>query len=48
MSQDASKTVIEKIINIVPIAPNVQLRFRNYYLCPNDGTKVARRLEPPM
>lgn len=39
MNQSARKTVIDKVINIVPSEPKEQLRFRNYYLCPNDGTR---------
>jgi len=39
MNQAASKTVIDKVINIVSPVTKVPLRFRNYYLCPNDGTR---------
>ena len=39
MNQTTGKTVIHKVINIVPVASKARLRFRNHYLCPNDGTK---------
>jgi hypothetical protein len=39
MYPEANKTMIEKVINIVPASPDTPLQFRNYYLCPHDGTK---------
>jgi hypothetical protein len=39
MNENVHKTMIEKTVGMLPLAPNAPLKFRNYYLCPNDGTK---------
>jgi hypothetical protein len=39
MNQTANRTVIDKVISVVPLAPKSSLRFRNHYLCPNEGTR---------
>jgi len=39
MTGEAARTVIHKAINVVPAEPLTPLLFRNYYECPNDGTR---------
>lgn len=39
MKGEATRTVVHKVIRTIAGQPRELLPFRNYYECPNDGTR---------